>query len=187
MLTFSSARRTLLAAGVRRDTEESARSAISASSRRWTLSAHQTRAPRRSQAGSVQHSRADPPSLPGAADWAERAAPKFCVIIWAGRATVTESLPHQPTWKVATAASLWLAVGLRGPEWLQPLSGSSCRTVRGAGLWSGHGAWELSAPHLGLGGGFNPSLCRKFSVLDVTTPLRPAHWHLGAGLANVFP
>lgn len=85
-----------------------------------------------------------------------------------------------------TAASLWLAVGLRVPELLQPLSGSSCRTVRGAGLWSGHGVWELSAPHLGLGGGFNSSLCRKFSVLDVTTPLSPAHWHLGAGLVNVF-
>ena len=52
-----------------------------------------------------------------------------------------------------------------------PGSGAAAATVRellqdgkGAGLWSGHGAWELSAPHLGLGGGFNPSLCRKFSV-----------------------
>lgn len=132
-LTFSSARRTLLAPGVRRDTEESASPATSASSTRWALSAHQIRALRRSQAGSVQHSRADPPTPPGASDWAEREAPKFCVIIWAGRAAVTASLPHQPTWKVVTAASLWLAVGLRVPELLQPLSGSSCRTVRGPG------------------------------------------------------
>lgn len=41
-------------------------------------------------------------------------------------------------------------------------------------------------PHLGLGGGLNSSLCRKFSGLDLTTPLCPAPWHLGAGLVNPF-
>lgn len=42
------------------------------------------------------------------------------------------------------------------------------------------------APHLGPGSGLNPSFYRKFSGRDVTTPLRPAPWRLGAGLANRF-
>ena len=45
------------------------------------------------------------------------------------------------------------------------------------------GLGDCPAPHLGPGGGLNPSLCRKFSGLDVTTPPRPAPWHLG-GIAS---
>lgn len=42
--------------------------------------------------------------------------------------------------------------------------GKESGSVRGAGLRDG------PAPQLGPGGGLNPSLCRKFSGLDVTTP-----------------
>lgn len=48
------------------------------------------------------------------------------------------------------------------------------------------GPGDCPVPHLDPGGRLNPSLCRKFSGLDVTTPPRPAPWRLGAGLANLF-
>lgn len=43
------------------------------------------------------------------------------------------------------------------------------------------------APQLGPGSGLNPTLCRNFSGINVTTPLRPAPWRLRAGLASLFP
>lgn len=73
--------------------------------------------------------------------------------------------------------------GARGSE----AAAATVREILQDGKESGWvGSWDWGrcpAPHLGPGGGLNPTLCRNFSGLDLTTPLRPAPWRLGAGLA----
>ena len=126
------------------------------------------------------------PEQQGAAGWAELAAPGFCVMTWAGRAAADAISPAPANMEGGDGG-----LALSGRPALG--SGAAAATVRellqdgkesGSGRAMGLG--DCPAPHLGPSGGLNPKLCRKFSCLGVTTPLRPAPWRLGAGLANLF-
>lgn len=112
-------------------------------------------------------------------------APRFCVITWAGRAAV-DAITSAP-------ANMEGDGGVAGAGFKALGSATAAAAVRellqdGKKLGSGRAGslGSCSLPPLGPGGVLEPSLCRKFSCLYLTTPLRPAPWRLGAGLANLF-